>query len=458
MPGEVVWTDGSKTVKGEVELVGAGGRVRSNSAKSFSFRVGGPAKAVRGEMAAVAWATSANVADRNVPLTVITDCRSLLYILQRWKRNDFARRPEDEDNWDILQDLLANIRSRTATTTVVWVKAHSGDVGNEAADVLAEGGTTSEEVRWELTTEPLQLYDRDKRMVSPAGWSRRAAKTATTFCGMICAAWLRRTATAACTHSIIRTERGRQHLGAVYLGVEDGISDWERRAFMQARAACYPSNANLHMWGMRKSPACDLCGGQRETLGHIQTTCTILGEAGVYHRAHDMVAEAILTAIQTENKDVRVSREQTLGKRLGGGCPPELRRQKPDAFLEWEVPQGRKRIWLVDFQRGGMDFDRDENWRAEYKHNKYHLAVCAVRDGEEEATEVEAAMFVIGVLGSFREREWHPQLEKMGMSRAGVERVCREGVRATVRAHAMVWTVIRKLGTICIQNTENIQS
>ena len=92
----------------------------------------------------------------------------------------------------------------------------------------------------------------------------------------------------------------------------------------------------------------------------------------------------------------------------------------------------------MDFQRGGTDFDCNENWRAEYKHNKYHLAVCAVRDGEEEATEVEAAMFVIGVLGSFREQEWHPQLKKMGMSSAGAERVCREGVRA---AHAMVLTV-----------------
>jgi len=88
-----------------------------------------------------------------------------------------------------------------------------------------------------------------------------------------------------------------------------------------------------------------------------------------------------------------------------------------------------------------MDFDSNDNWRAEYKRNKYHLAVCAVRDGEEEATEVEAAMFVIGVLGSFREQEWHPQLKKMGMSSAGAERVCREGVRATVRANAMVLTV-----------------
>ena len=96
----------------------------------------------------------------------------------------------------------------------------------------------------------------------------------------------------------------------------------------------------------------------------------------------------------------------------------------------------------MDFQRGGTDFDRDENWRAEYKHNKYHLAVCVVRDGdEEEATEVEAAMFVIGVLGSFREQEWHSQLKNMGMSMAGAERVCREGVRAAVRAHAMVLTV-----------------
>eukprot|EP00961_Rhodomonas_salina_P136988 1842707-Rhodomonas_salina.1 len=100
-------------------------------------------------MGALAFATDPRHNDVNKSLTLFTDSKSTLDILRRWTRGDFAPRPEDERHWDILQCLLANIRASKAGTTFIWVKAHSGDPCNEMADVYANVGTESDDVRWD---------------------------------------------------------------------------------------------------------------------------------------------------------------------------------------------------------------------------------------------------------------------------------------------------------------------
>eukprot|EP00961_Rhodomonas_salina_P142863 1923189-Rhodomonas_salina.1 len=76
-------------------------------------------------------------AETGKSLTIFTDCMTLLQIVERWTRGDFAPSVEAEKHWDILTVILNRLRARTeagAQTLIVWVKAHACDVGNERAD------------------------------------------------------------------------------------------------------------------------------------------------------------------------------------------------------------------------------------------------------------------------------------------------------------------------------------
>ena len=47
---------------------------------------------------------------------------------------------DQEQHSDILEDLLTALRDRSrigTRTRVVWTKVHSGNIGNEIADILA---------------------------------------------------------------------------------------------------------------------------------------------------------------------------------------------------------------------------------------------------------------------------------------------------------------------------------
>ena len=56
-----------------------------------------------------------------------------------------------------------------------------------------------------------------------------------------------------------------------------------KRRILQSLASTYPCNAILFKWG-RLSPACMLCGGDNESLSHVQCICPALQDARI--RAH----------------------------------------------------------------------------------------------------------------------------------------------------------------------------
>eukprot|EP00961_Rhodomonas_salina_P264429 3574087-Rhodomonas_salina.2 len=99
----------------------------------------------------------------DLPLTILTDCLSALYVFQQWKQRDFRPSAEDELHWDILSDILQMLRSRTRKTVFVWVKGHLGNPGNTAADRMANAGCTAddEDVIYHHVTAPMAFFSRE---------------------------------------------------------------------------------------------------------------------------------------------------------------------------------------------------------------------------------------------------------------------------------------------------------
>eukprot|EP00961_Rhodomonas_salina_P299539 3939014-Rhodomonas_salina.1 len=215
-PGQHVWTDGSMVTFEDAQLVGAGAVGYAPDFFRLNFNVGGPATSQRGEMAAAA--RTLDLADPNEPLTIYTDCMSILNAVARWRRGDFQPRMEDEKHQDVLLDLLKYLRRRGAQTHFVWIAAHIGDAGNEMADREANLGTHSEERLWDLDTFPIALHSTASSsfpLLHAATWTPTVDKHAKRFVGQKQAEWLRNFSDARSTDFTLREDNWREILGRV---------------------------------------------------------------------------------------------------------------------------------------------------------------------------------------------------------------------------------------------------
>jgi len=168
---QVAWTDGARKLITDRGLcVGAGAYSETTAQLNFSERIGGEAVPIWGEMGAIALVLQQ--ADKQRSLTILTDSLSTMQKMQRYARHDFGQQAERELHWDILEQILTAIRERTAHTTIVWVKGHSGDPGNTVADMKADAGCEEKDALFPRTTTPIKLYQFDGTLLSPNGWSQ----------------------------------------------------------------------------------------------------------------------------------------------------------------------------------------------------------------------------------------------------------------------------------------------
>eukprot|EP00961_Rhodomonas_salina_P046977 630358-Rhodomonas_salina.1 len=88
-----------------------------------------------------------------------TDSMSAAYIVLRWTHGDYSPSLDQEDQDDVLDELLSVLRARTGPTTLVWVRAHAGDPGNELADGEAKAGSEQTVMKWDRPLTTVALYD-----------------------------------------------------------------------------------------------------------------------------------------------------------------------------------------------------------------------------------------------------------------------------------------------------------
>lgn len=442
--GHHLWTDGSKQDTEDAELVGAGLVGFLEEYVTSHFNVGGPATNLRGEMAAVARALQ--ISNPDTPLTIYTDCMAILHAVAQWRRGDFQPRMDDEKHSDILLDILRAIRQRTASTHIVWVAAHIGDPGNEAADREADAGAHAEEQRWALETFPIALYS----TISPrfpllhaATWTPTVDRHASAFVGQFQAEWLRHTSEAISTDFILTPDNGRELLGAV---LHEDLPELAIRDLLQARSFCFPTATVVSRnHGGSWNTKCLLCQGAHDTYAHRHMSCTELH--GAQHQMHDTISKALLLSLfdslRTQGT-LPPTAELHIGKRvdvLWPDCPSGIADFVPDCIIiidrnPMDV-NGRdpapSRIIIFEFGRCytialqellqvGLDK------RAQYQS----LQVFLRRRYPDH--EVINTSFILSVLRVLPQRKWIETCTALGLSVAQTSNLQKTGLRALVLA------------------------
>ncbi|KAG1761438.1 hypothetical protein EDD22DRAFT_980194 [Suillus occidentalis] len=131
-----------KTAKEKYYLTqrsGCGIWIAENHPKNKAFRI--PGQKHSNQIAEItAILVAAQQIEPYIPITFITDSRytieSLTKHLPHWEDTGWI----DVANSDFIKATVYHLRKRSAQTTFIWVKGHTGQEGNERADTLAKEG------------------------------------------------------------------------------------------------------------------------------------------------------------------------------------------------------------------------------------------------------------------------------------------------------------------------------
>ncbi|KAI0355196.1 RnaseH-domain-containing protein [Trametes cingulata] len=153
-----VFTDGSCHNNGWADAAaGSGIWFGPGDARNEGARV--PANAQSNQAAEVYAASLAGMkVPPFAPLHIVSDSKYLVdgltLHLPKWERRGWIR----VANPELFQDVVARLRARSAPTTLRWVKGHSRDLGNEAADELAKVGAALPQQYRPCALPPQQRY------------------------------------------------------------------------------------------------------------------------------------------------------------------------------------------------------------------------------------------------------------------------------------------------------------
>lgn len=142
-----VWCDGSSLSNGQKEAQ-AGWGVYFPSASAYSMqsearRLDEAQTNNRGELMAIK--RVCEIVPPDVPVRIHTDSQYSIKCLtvwsSNWAKNNWTRAGNQEiQNKMLIQDILSLFEQRSTPPELVYVKGHSQDVGNSAADLLARHG------------------------------------------------------------------------------------------------------------------------------------------------------------------------------------------------------------------------------------------------------------------------------------------------------------------------------
>ena len=439
--GVTVGTDGACKSDG---AMGAAFISKNCRLQAKSVAVHGSPSSSRPELTAIGLACEDSPIDED--LTILTDSLSSMNLLKSTQRKDFPLWLYRHAERQLLTHVVSLINRRAAAgviTRFVKVKAHRAEPLNEAADAMASAAAELDPSRpLDLDPEAVYFY-RESTLV---GWDSRLRDHLTQVAArqgvaLIGKEMKRKDGSVTPAHVpwsaawLLRRDQGRSTLGEVLRSMKTSAN---KSRILQSLASTYPCNAILFKWGRLPSPACMLCGGDNESLSHVQCICPALQDARI--RAHHNLVTLLWDRLGQASPQWAIHREMSIASLLGMEAPLDCRdewqramddmsdldldadgdpalaagllRKRPDGLaINW----GRKTVLILEFTRA---FDSRADWHIlvdQHKTERYtslrnRLQVCL-----GSGWSVEIMPFSLGIRGSYAEGPWTAALSRFGL-------------------------------------------
>ena len=382
--------------------------------------------------------------DNTVPLTIFTDCLLLLDMATRWKRADFAPRCEDENHPDILENIIQTLSHRNNNTCIIWVAAHRGDPGNEAADVAANEGTLKEEAEWHTQTDPIRLYSITSTgfpTLHNACWTKQVESHARRTIGGHVSARIRQNSEAKSTEMATREDTGGHTIGKVMMDKQ--IPEKAIRDLLQSRGFAFPTGTTLdrNRSANKTRTRCPLCKLKDDTHCHRTMECREVKDAR--QKMHNEIAEALITTMAKEQQRLKPKPEvekfvEKQVEILWPNSPAGLRHFQPDRVL-WvrEPPKStrRSRIIIIEFTRTYTIMEKEMKEAQAIKRNAYHNLVTHLKEKTQgTGTVIEMCPLAMSTLALVPRQTWEETITQTGIEADRVDKVIEAGFKACIIA------------------------
>ena len=420
--GVIAGTDGS--VDEKTESMGAGYVVGVDPIPhmTLSVRVGGPLSTTRAEAASLLRLVRdvGNTSTCRICLLVFVDCMLVLEILSKRGRWDYHPRPKEIVHFDVISQLLVELRKWPGSIKLVKVKSHSGCLLNERADEEAERGRAAEGP--ELCPGP-QKYGALWLRIRPSTRAacgqplpRDSAPNASIIKKVVAANVLR--AVQKRNTVFVRDLFHRQD-GNTVSSIIRRCRSAEYRVWLRCMMGIYPTQTYLHRVGLVASQLCPFCpSAVPETLAHFACVCPQFREART--SAHNQVRRVVTsfltpllqshwkvyeeTPMQHTGLTLRLIPAARVAEALGQDPDPtaapdavkDLGRWQPDWVF---VSDTKKRIALVDLCRSADGHPHQLVTAGIRKQQRYGCLVEALSHYSDNGWLIHVFPWVVGIRG-----------------------------------------------------------
>jgi len=468
--GLVGASDGSADMKKEKMGTGFVVGLDRTPLLELAAQVGGPLAALRAESAGLLYLIR-RVRDQfgeaePVRLLVLVDCLVLLDILQKWGASEFYPDPRDIIHFDVIIQLLVEMRRWNGIIVLKKIKGHAGCMLNELADERADRGYAAEGPPlcqgpqkygslWLRIRPSLQTIADSEGITTSL--PRNSAPDKLILRQVAALNTLRATASRSTifVKTVLHQDESRTVRRVIRLCSNSAIRCW-----IKATCATYPTHTYLNRINHQILPWCPYCTGQvKETFTHFTAVCPQFREART--AAHNQLREIVSNWLQNQlaesggwrlfeevrmaqmglrlrpvSADVVINAGRHMQLKADGMC--DVGRLQPDLVaLSW----ARRRIAIIDISRPSDSYIEQLQSAHDRKKNSYQPLLQALQEYTDNGWQIAIFPWVVGVRGLIIESHVKEVLGFLEIPSTAWKHIIEASVRTSVEGFAFLHQV-----------------